>query len=244
MTAAFKGKLNREKTKMVGMVEFFRDYARKEAAVQAAIAAAQEADRAMKETMKRKPTEKQLAKIAELKGIGWDAREWVKKWQLYYQKGTPYGRYELKKDGDGCFRAYLKGEQVSLGIPSYLLEKEDEVKKALDTRDRAEKEAVPLMKKLGLYDLCYESLGCKRSAVYDRTPHYFRDEEKLTLQQLKDKSPDTSKWEIRIEHSMASLDQEQRAYESRTECEWGYDRGDHVEIRTPAGLLEWGVLPR
>ena len=100
------------------------------------------------------------------------------------------------------------------------------------------------MKKLGLYDLVYESLECKRSSVYHRTPHYFRDEEKVALQKLKDKSPDTSKWEIRIERDMVSMLPEQRAYESRTEREWGYDRGDFVEIRTPNGRLEWGAMLR
>ena len=103
-------------------------------------------------------------------------------------------------------------------------------------------EAIEIMKKLGLYDLTYESRAYKRNTLIDRTTHCFKDEMAISLQKFKNESKRPfNEWEINVIKSLSSLDNNEFLINSRSEQEFSLNVGAHVLINDGKQAIEWGV---
>ena len=190
-----------------------------------------------------KPTKSEYAKISALiltHFDKWDLQpsvhKWIEKWGLEYAKTTKYKGFEIKFY-NGKYFSFRNGERQCC------FNELDKLKARIDDCLDAEKKMPAIMAKLGLDKLCYETCECKRSTIFEKVKHNFADEMICVLYKFWKNNPNVNEWKVRVDHNMCSHTRDELAYESRSECEYSYDRGDYVCIDAN-GFLEWGVKSR
>ena len=190
-----------------------------------------------------KPTKSEYTKIVALLlanfsrlELDTSVGEWIDKWGLEFAKTIKYKGFEIK---------FYNGKYVSFrnGVRQYCLKELDQLKAMIDDCLDAEKKMPAIMAKLGLDKLCYETCECKRDTVFEKVKHNFADEMDFALYEFWKRNQNVNEWKVRVYHNLCSHTRDELAYESRSECEYSYDRGDYVCIDAN-GFLEWGVKAR
>ena len=190
-----------------------------------------------------KPTKSEYTKIVALLlanfsrlELDTSVGEWIDKWGLEFAKTIKYKGFEIK---------FYNGKYVSFrnGVRQCCFNELDKLKARIDDCLDAEKKMPAIMAKLGLDKLCYETCECKRSTIFEKVKHNFADEMICVLYKFWKNNPNVNEWKVRVDHNMCSHTRDELAYESRSECEYSYDRGDYVCIDAN-GFLEWGAGSR
>ena len=174
-------------------------------------------------------------------------RDWYLEMKQKLSKGIKYKGYEIKSGQyHGYLHIYKDGEIVD-GIHGEMNEKGIlEAKKYIQLIIKTQKNAPLLMKKLGIQNLQYTILSCKRITVYDKQVRKIKEDKDFQRRLVKfaqETSLPIKKWKVQIEHNVKSLSDSDIRYEQRTQNQFNYAQGDVLKISVEdlRYTLQWGV---
>lgn len=171
--------------------------------------------------------------------------DWYLEMKQKLSKGIKYKGYEIKNNKyfvliykDGQMIDAIQGQMDQKGIL--------EAKKQIQLIIKTQKSAPLLMKKLGIQNLQYVILSCKRITVFEKQVIKIKEDKDFQRRLVKfaqETSLPIKKWKVQIEHNVKSLDDSQIRYEQRTQNQFSYAQGDvlRISVADMRYTLQWGV---